>query len=411
LKYELIEINLRNNKFYRIKALKNFSDVMKGDIGGFVENENNLSQEGSCWIYGNSEVSGSSIIKDDAKIFGSLISNSIIENNSCIYNSNIYDSEISDSNIRCSKVIGGHISEYANIMYSNIDGNNFIDIKGNVYIYRSDIYGKCKIYDKVKIINSKIYDSAKIMDCAVVEDSSVYNNSHIYNNAKVKKSKIFNNAKIYENASVTLNSEISENAKIHGNVFVTENVFVYNDVDIFGNAIVIGSKIFDSSKIYDSAYVKNSYIYGDSKIYGYSRMIKVIISDDCEIYQNANLTGVNVSGGARIYGYTELDGKYNIGKYASISDNSQVLYFPRNGNCINDITFYKDKDKKVYVYISDIEIYSIDELKNKILKHEVEYDYKMYIDFAEKYFVCGGPERFSDYNPPEEIDEENLEDE
>ena len=375
MKYELIETNLRNNKVYRIKALKNFSDVMKGDIGGFVENENNLSQEGSCWIYGNSEVFGNSIIKDDAKIFGSLISNSIIENNSCIYNSNIHDSEISDSNIRCSKVIGSYISEYANIMYSNIDGNNFVDIKGNVYIYKSDIYGKCKIYDKVKIINSKIYDSVKIMDC--------------------------------ENASVTLNSEISENAKIHGNVFVTENVFVYNDVDIFGNAIVIGSKIFDSSKIYDSAYVKNSHIYGDSKIYGYSRMIKVITSDDCEIYQNANLTGVNVSGGARIYGYIDLDGKYNIGKYASISDNSQVLYFPRNGNCINDLTFYKDKNKKVYVYISDIEIYSIDELKNKILKREVEYDYKMYIDFAEKYFTYGEPERFSDYKPSEEINDDN----
>ena len=28
-------------------------DVHQGDLGGFVESERNLSQEGSCWIYDN----------------------------------------------------------------------------------------------------------------------------------------------------------------------------------------------------------------------------------------------------------------------------------------------------------------------------------------------------------------------
>ena len=33
---------------YRIEALNDFSNVKKGDLGGFIESEDNLSQEGDC---------------------------------------------------------------------------------------------------------------------------------------------------------------------------------------------------------------------------------------------------------------------------------------------------------------------------------------------------------------------------
>lgn len=49
---------------HRIQALKDFGDVKKGDIGGYVEKEKNLSQEGNCWIYDDAKV------YDKAKVFG-----------------------------------------------------------------------------------------------------------------------------------------------------------------------------------------------------------------------------------------------------------------------------------------------------------------------------------------------------
>ena len=49
-KYELVPSDREG--LFRIKALKNFNDVKKGDIGGYVECEKNLSQYGDCWIYG-----------------------------------------------------------------------------------------------------------------------------------------------------------------------------------------------------------------------------------------------------------------------------------------------------------------------------------------------------------------------
>jgi hypothetical protein len=45
-------------KLYRIKALKDFSDVSKGDLGGWIEKESNLSQSGDAVVYGDAWVSG-----------------------------------------------------------------------------------------------------------------------------------------------------------------------------------------------------------------------------------------------------------------------------------------------------------------------------------------------------------------
>ena len=58
MKYEItnIEMNWNGHILHRIKALKEFTlingkEIHKGDLGGWVESENNLSQEGLCWIY------------------------------------------------------------------------------------------------------------------------------------------------------------------------------------------------------------------------------------------------------------------------------------------------------------------------------------------------------------------------
>lgn len=41
---------------HRIKAIKDFGDVKKGEIGGWIEKEENLSQKGNVWVCGNAEV-------------------------------------------------------------------------------------------------------------------------------------------------------------------------------------------------------------------------------------------------------------------------------------------------------------------------------------------------------------------
>jgi hypothetical protein len=54
----------------RITALKDFSNVKKGDKGGLIEKEDNLSQNGDCWVYENARVEGDAMVFGDAKVEG-----------------------------------------------------------------------------------------------------------------------------------------------------------------------------------------------------------------------------------------------------------------------------------------------------------------------------------------------------
>ena len=40
----------------RIKALRDFGAVKKGNLGGWIESEDNLSHDGKCWVSGNARV-------------------------------------------------------------------------------------------------------------------------------------------------------------------------------------------------------------------------------------------------------------------------------------------------------------------------------------------------------------------
>lgn len=88
-KYEILKDTEKyffGHKLYRIKALRDFSDVKKGDIGGYVESEKNLSQEGDCWIYDNAIACDYSIVCDNAKVktYATACGNSIVSGNAVV---------------------------------------------------------------------------------------------------------------------------------------------------------------------------------------------------------------------------------------------------------------------------------------------------------------------------------------
>ena len=91
-KYKLTDetINVGGKKLCRIEALKDFGDVKKGDKGGFIEDEHNLSHDGNSWVFGNAcvycnaRVCGNASVYGDARVCGnaSVFDNAKIENNS-----------------------------------------------------------------------------------------------------------------------------------------------------------------------------------------------------------------------------------------------------------------------------------------------------------------------------------------
>lgn len=58
-KFELTEkyvVNEFETKLYQIKCTKTFKYAKEGEIGGFIEKEENLSQKGDAWVFGDARV-------------------------------------------------------------------------------------------------------------------------------------------------------------------------------------------------------------------------------------------------------------------------------------------------------------------------------------------------------------------
>jgi hypothetical protein len=74
-KFELTTDRIEENGtiLYRIKALIDFGDVKAGDLGGYVEKEENLSQYGSAWVSDNAFVLGNALVCDNALVCGDTL--------------------------------------------------------------------------------------------------------------------------------------------------------------------------------------------------------------------------------------------------------------------------------------------------------------------------------------------------
>ena len=71
-KYELTDETLewKGHILHRIKALRDFGDVKAGDLGGWIESEDNLSHEGDCWVADEAVVCGKAKVGGKACVFG-----------------------------------------------------------------------------------------------------------------------------------------------------------------------------------------------------------------------------------------------------------------------------------------------------------------------------------------------------
>lgn len=154
-KYKLTKETLKfdGHTLYRIKALKDFSDVKEGDLGGWIESERNLSRYNGCWIYDDAKLYDNACVCDDAKIYG----NAEIKDNAYIHGKvSIYD----DASISGFSEIWGNVSIYGK---TSIRRNSRICCSGDIYgqsilsnivIQEKDLSATINIHD-VTIEDSK----------------------------------------------------------------------------------------------------------------------------------------------------------------------------------------------------------------------------------------------------------------
>ena len=135
-KYKLTDetINVNGKTLYRIKSLKDFGNVKKGDKGGFVEKEENLSQRGDCWVYDNAKVYNNAKVFDYADIYGNaeIFGNAIVSGNARVYgNAKVY--------------------HYA-MVYDDAEVCDNAIISGNAEVYHdAAVYGNARVFGNAEI--------------------------------------------------------------------------------------------------------------------------------------------------------------------------------------------------------------------------------------------------------------------
>lgn len=75
MKYKLTNNTKKVNEvtLYQIEALRSFSNVKKGQLGGYIQNEKNLLQSGDAWVSGDAMVSGNARVSSDARVYGDAV--------------------------------------------------------------------------------------------------------------------------------------------------------------------------------------------------------------------------------------------------------------------------------------------------------------------------------------------------
>ena len=72
-KYELLKddfIEVDGRKLYRIRALRGFGYVEKGELGGYIEREENLTHSGNAWVSGDARVYVDAWVYGNARVYG-----------------------------------------------------------------------------------------------------------------------------------------------------------------------------------------------------------------------------------------------------------------------------------------------------------------------------------------------------
>ena len=150
-KFELtseFNLNFFGRKFFRIKALVNIEryGVKAGDLGGWVEKEDNLSQSGNAWVSGNAEVSGNACVSGNAEVSGNawVSGNAEVSGNACVSG----NAEVSgNACVSGDAVVSGNACVSGNAEVSGnacVSGDaDYAVIKGFGTVYRPTTFFRC----------------------------------------------------------------------------------------------------------------------------------------------------------------------------------------------------------------------------------------------------------------------------
>jgi UDP-3-O-[3-hydroxymyristoyl] glucosamine N-acyltransferase len=338
---------------YRIKSLYSFASASRGQLGGWIQHEGNLSHDGDCWIFDNAQVYGSASVSGNARVHNlasislnaSVKENAIVGANSIVYGNAVIQGDariFGDSRIGGNTIVTG---------YARIEGGKNSDIIGGTFYDEAQLIG-----DVVSVGNPKVYGRAKVHgrirlsgypsifgDASVIEEMS----DHLIVREVENKSGFIQGIKI------------EGNAKVYGDAYISGHVTIKDDSEVFGNAYVAGYAIIkdkahvrDNAQVYKQPYIgglsvigENTQINGYPYIVGKSRILgSSQIQGHAYIYgYGKSKDGVLITGNSCIGGFTTISGSIVInGSYARRHIDNLTEYSYRDIKTGQVVTYTKE---------------------------------------------------------------------
>lgn len=127
---------------HRIRALIAIGTMVSpGDVGGWIESENNLSHDGDAWVcddawvHGNAVVRGDAVVRDNARVRGDarVYGNARVRDNALVYGSAVVcDNALVDGNavVCCNACVYGNALVRGD---ARVGGNAWVGGNADVY--------------------------------------------------------------------------------------------------------------------------------------------------------------------------------------------------------------------------------------------------------------------------------------
>ena len=157
-KYELTTefITFLGRKLFRVKALVSFGDVEAGELGGYIEKESNLDQNGNAWVYGDAQVGGDARVSGNAWVYGDaqVYGNAWVYGNAQVYgNAWVYgDAQVGgDARVSGNAWVYGNAQVYGNAwVYGDAQVGGNTRVSGNAWVYGDAQVGGNADYTTIK---------------------------------------------------------------------------------------------------------------------------------------------------------------------------------------------------------------------------------------------------------------------
>ncbi|WNO29945.1 hypothetical protein [Bacillus phage SDFMU_Pbc] len=161
---------------YRIEAVRDFSNVFRGDLGGYIQHEGNLSHAGDCWVYDNARVYDDAQVLGNARVHGNV---------------RVRDAAVVDENA---------------IVHDNAKILGYAVVTGSAHVSRNAVVsGSANVRDF-----STVRGSARIQGKAKIEDHAIISgDAEVRGDASIRLSaRVFGNATIEDGASLRRTSDV-----------------------------------------------------------------------------------------------------------------------------------------------------------------------------------------------------------